>query len=181
MSARFRFGMLALGCVMLAGCRHKVTAVVPVASTAPVPLDKTPEPKTPPTIPPVPLTPAPLPAVTVKVKKPRPPKKKVAPPEPAPVQVASAGPAPDPGAVIGALTVGGDDAPEKRRQANELIGDLDKRLAGLSAAVLEGQKDGIARVRYFEKEARAALDSGDVQGAVTLVTKGKVLLDDLLK
>jgi hypothetical protein len=187
MNGLLRFGTMALLCVTLTGCllRHKPKAVVPTAAQTPVPIENTPEPQTEPVIAQVPETPVPLPAVKVPVQKVKKVKKKVVVPDttPAPVQVASAVPPPPPvaEAVIGALTVGGDDAPEKKRQASGMIMDLDKRLAGLGADTLDKQKEGIARVRYFEKEARTALNSGDVEGAVTLVTKAKVLLDDLTK
>ncbi len=181
-----RFGAATLVCLSLCGCvfRHKATAVIPTAAQTPVPIEKAPEPKTEPVIAQVPLTPTPLPTVKVPIQKVKKPKKKVVLPAEvpaAPVQVASAAPPPDPGVVIGALTVGGEEVPEKKKEARGMIADLDKRLAGLPPAVLEQQKEGIARVLHFEKEARSALDSGDVEGAVTLVTKAKVLLDDLTK
>jgi hypothetical protein len=179
---RLRVSSALLGCLLLAGCRHKVRPVVPVTSTAPIPVEKAPEPKNPPVIAQVPLTPAPLPAVQVPTKKKPRKKRPVAEPAaPPPVQVASVAPPPDPGSVIGSLTVGGDDAPEKRRQASGMLGELDKRLAGLSPSTQEQQKEGLTRVRYFEREARAALESGDLEGAVTLATKAKLLLDDLVK
>ena len=185
MNGFLRFGAATLVCLTLSGCvfRHKAKAVVPTAAQTPVPIEKAPEPKTEPVIAQVPLTPTPLPTVKVPVQKVKKPKKKVVPPSDvpvAPMQVASAGP-PDPGMVIGSLTAGGEQVPEKKKEASGMIADLDKRLAGLPPAVLEQQKEGIARVVHFEKEARSALDSGDVEGAVTLVTKAKVLLDDLTK
>ena len=66
---RLRVSCALLGCLLLAGCRHKVRPVVPVTSTAPIPVEKAPEPKNPPVIAQVPLTPAPLPAVQVPTKK----------------------------------------------------------------------------------------------------------------
>ncbi len=185
MSGPLRFGAMMLACLALSGCfLHKQKAVVPMVAQTPVPIEKAAELKTEPEIAQVPMTPSPLPTVKVPERKPKKAKKKVVAPEaaaPAPVQVASAGPAPDPGAVIGALTVGGDEAPEKRRQAADMLAELDRRLGGLGAGVLDRQKEGITRVRYFEREAKTALDAGDVEGAVTLVTKAKVLLDDLVK
>jgi hypothetical protein len=179
MGRGLRLGVLAAACLLLAGCRHKVKAVVPQPATAPVPIEKVPEPANPPEIAQVPLTPAPLPAVKVPAKKVKKPRKKAIPV--VPVEVASAAPAPAPGATIGALTIGGDEKPERKQQAAGMISELEKRLAGVPAGVLESQKEGIARVRHFEKEARGALDSGDVEGAVTLLTKARVLLDDLVK
>ena len=177
--------MLLAGCVALAGCRHKpVAVVVPVAPPVPVALEKPPEPATPPLLARVPLQAPPTPAVKVPPKKVKKPKKKpvvVVPGPVAPVQVASAGPVPESASVIGALTAGGDAAPGQKQRAIGLIGELDKRLAGLPAEVQEKQREGLVRVRYFEREARTALDAGDGDGAVTLVTKARLLLDDLVK
>jgi predicted acylesterase/phospholipase RssA len=95
--------------------------------------------------------------------------------------VASVEPLPEPGAIIGSLTAGGDATPEKKQRAGDLIADLEKRLAALSNDIAKKQRDGITRVRNFEREARKALDSGDAEGAVTLATKAKLLLDDIVK
>ena len=186
MSAALRLAAMTLACLAASGCfLHKTRAVVPRVAQTPVPIEKAPEPETEPVIAQVPLSPAPLPAVVVPEKKPKKPRKKTPVPETpvaaTPVQVASAAPPPDPGTVIGALTVGGDEAPEKKRQASGMLADVEKRLSGVGASVLDRQKEGITRVRYFAHEAKSALDAGDVDGAVTLVTKAKVLLDDLLK
>jgi len=154
-----RFAAVVVGAaVMLAGCRHKAAPVVlPVNVTAPVSLEKVPEPMNPPLVQSLPLQPAPLPDVTPvakKVKKFR--KKVVAPPVMvAPVQVASAGP-PTGESVIGALTPGGEGSPERQRVAAEMIATLEKRLANLSATAGK-QKEQVERVRYFEQQARAAL------------------------
>ena len=114
-----------------------------------------------------------------KVRKPR--RKVVVPAATAPVEVASSGPAPAPGSVIGALTAGGDATPEKQQRARDAWLALDKRLNALPADVVARQRDGITRVRNFEREAKKSLDSGDAEGAITLTTKAGLLLDDLLK
>lgn len=184
----WRVAVLGLLCMGASGCRHRQNvAVIPLPAQAPVPLDKVPEPKTPPLVATVPLQPAPLPSVAVP-KKPKKQRRKPVPatpvnpaPSPAATEVASAGAAPEPGAVIGALTAGGDAAPEKKQLAGEMLAALDKRLANVPAPVATRQRDGIERVKNFERDARKALDSGDAEGAVTLVTKAKLLLDDLEK
>ncbi len=178
------FGLLLLGAV---GCRHKpVPVAIQVPPPSPVPLEPAPEPKNPPLVASVPTQPIPLPRVTVPPpKKP----KKVKRPAPAPaVQVAAvnvpASPvaaAPDPTSAIGALTPGGEQVPEQHQRAVELIAANDKRLSGLSAEFKEKEKEQLIRVQNFQKQAQAALGAGDAEGAYTLATKAKVLLDDLQK
>ncbi len=174
-------GVLLLGA---AGCRHKTAPVaLQVPPPSPVPLEPAPEPKTPPLVASVPTQPIPLPRVTVPPpKKPRRVKKA------APVQVAAANvppnpaaAAPDPSRVIGALTPGGEQVPEMHQRAVELIAGNDKRLSGLSAEFKDKQKEQLIRVQNFQKQAQTALATGDADGAYTLATKAKVLLDDLQK
>jgi hypothetical protein len=81
---------------------------------------------------------------------------------------------------IGSLTVG-DDSETQKRQAAEVIADNERRLRGLSADVIRAQESQLTQVRDFEKKAQAALNAGDANGALTLATKARVLLDDLLK
>ena len=171
----------------LAGCRHKTqVATVPLPPQTPVPLEKTPEPNSPPLVATVPLQPAPQPSVTPP-KKIRKPRKKVVPvvvppvqAAPAPAEVASAGPLPEAN-VIGALTPGGETGPEKTKEASDLIVDLQKRVAGLSKELKSKQREGLGRVKLFQHQAEVALKGGDADGAVTLATKAKLLLDELVK
>ena len=178
--------LLAAGLLMLVtGCRHKVkVAAIPLPPPTTVPLVPAPEPATPPRLPTEPVSPAPLPTQPVqpKVKKPK-KKPEVVPVTPAPVApvvVASVAPPPD-ASVIGALTAGGDASPEQRQKASDAIGEVEKRLAGLSTDTLKNQETGIVRVKFFLKGAHDALGKGDAEGSITLATKAKVLLDDLLK
>ena len=183
-----------LGLCMLAwGCAHKKqVATVTLPPPQPVPVDTTAQVDNAPVMPTVPLQPTPLTPVEVPTKKVKKPKKPATPAaQPAapgtPVQVASAGPPPGSppagsgASAIGELTPGGGTAPELRRQTVELLATVDKRLAGLSAEVKEKEKDQIVRVKNFERQSQTALDAGDPDGALTLATKAKVLLDDLAK
>ena len=170
-------------CVAATGCRHRqppFVAPVSLPPLAPVPVDKAPETATAPLVAPVPLPTVPVTNVKLpkKVKK---PKKKPAVPAAAPaaVQVAGAG-APVPAeSVVGALSAGGQDSPERHKQAADLLAALKKRLAGLSSDVAERQKTQVNRVRYFWDEANKALEAGDADGAWTLATKARVLLDEV--
>jgi hypothetical protein len=104
-----------------------------------------------------------------------------APAAPAPLELASNTPPSPPVNVVGSLTAGGDGAQEAQQKAAGAISDVEKQLAGLSASTLDAQKDGVARVKNFVRQAHDALRSGDAEGALTLAGKAKVLLDDLLK
>lgn len=184
-SALSRGLTVAMLSLALAGCRHKpqVTAI-PLPPQTPVPLAKTPEPKSPPLVATVPLQPAPQPSVTPPKRVHR-LRKKVVPLVPAltsvppPSEVASGGPLPEAN-VIGALTPGGDAGPEKQKEASDMINDLEKRVAGLSKETKSKQREGLDRVKLFQRQAERALKGGDADGAVTLATKAKLLLDELL-
>lgn len=176
-------GLLGLLCAAAVGCRHKQPVVyIPVAPATTVPLEKAPGPPLlakVPVEPPPPLPPRQLPPKQVK----RPRRKVVPVPAPAPVpasvEVASLGTPPV--NVIGALTAGGEQSSAKLQEAAEIIGAIDKKIAALPADWKQKQKDGLARVKYFEQQAQAASRAGDGEGAVTLATKAKVLLEDLTK
>jgi ribosomal protein S20 len=117
--------------------------------------------------------------------KPKREKKKPAPkvtPAPEPVQVASATPPPSPEVTaIGALTAGGEANPQTKQEAADLIASIEKRLNALSAQKAEEEKAQVSKVKNFWKDAQEALKTGDAEGAKTLATKAKLLLDDLEK
>lgn len=178
-----RLAVLALGCAAITGCHHKtkVAPPPPLPPPAPVALVPAPESVTPPQVqsvpePPIPAMPAPQ---KVKRKKKK-PAVVVAPAATAPVEVASNTP-PAPVNVVGALSAGGDAASGEKEKAVESINEVEKRLTGLPASTLEAEKEGVVRVRNFLRQAHDALKSGDADGALTLATKAKVLLDDLAK
>jgi ribosomal protein S20 len=165
----------------LAGCRHKpqLAPLPPVLS--PVALEDIPEPDN------LPMVEAPqikLPPVPVATNaKPKRPKKKPTPKvasEPEPTLVAGATPPPEETA-IGALTAGGDVNPQTKQEAADLITSSEKRLNSLSPQKAEEQKAQISKVKNFLKDAQDALKTGDAEGAKTLATKAKLLLDDLEK
>jgi hypothetical protein len=79
------------------------------------------------------------------------------------------------------LTAEGNLSTGNRQTASDLLAANDKRLAGLSADLKSREKDQIARVANFQVDARKALDGGDIEAAMTLATKAKVLLDEITK
>jgi ribosomal protein S20 len=174
--------MLCLGLTIgLSGCRHKPQLAPLPPVMAPVALLDIPEPENLPMVdaPQIKLPPVPY-ATNVKPKRERrKPVPKVVPPEPV---VASVVPPPPPEeTAIGALTAGGEANPQTKQEAADLITSSEKRLNALSAQKAEDEKAQVSKVKNFLKDAQDALKSGDAEGAKTLATKAKLLLDDLEK
>lgn len=172
---------LAIG---LAGCRRKPQLAPLPPVLTPVALEDIPEPEN---LPMVEAPPEKLPPVPVSADAGKPKRRKkqapkvVAPPEPVPeTQVASAAPSPEETA-IGALTAGGETNPQTKQEAADLIASIEKRLNALPAQKAEEQKAQVSKVKNFWRDAQEALKSGDAEGAKTLATKAKLLLDDLEK
>ena len=167
----------------LGGCRKKPQAPPLPQITAPVAVETPPGPENPPMVeaPEVSLPPAPVASAPIKPKRERkkaPPAKTPQPQEP--VQVASAEPAPEASA-IGELTAGGEANPRTLQEATNLIAAIEKRLNALPSQIADEQKMQISKVRNFQRQAQDALNTGDAEGAKTLATKAKLLLDDLAK
>jgi ribosomal protein S20 len=176
--------MLCFGLTLgLGGCRHK-TQLAPLPPVmSPVALEQIPEPDNLPMVevPQIKLGPVPV-ASNAKPKRER---KKPLPkvmPVPEPAQVASAPPPPTPEeTAIGALTAGGEANPQTKQEAADLIASSEKRVNALPAQKSEEEKSQVSKVKNFLKDAEDALKSGDAEGAKTLATKAKLLLDDLEK
>jgi len=164
----------------LAGCHHKTPYVLPQQlAMAPIDLEPAPEPASPPMIASLPepeLPPPSLPPPPSRVTRRRPAPAKD--PQP-PVQVASA---PESAALaIGALSSGGDSTPQSQQEAKDLITSIQKRIAALPSKTASQQKGQLRQVQLFLKQAQQALDTGDAEGAKTLATKAKLLMDDVEK
>lgn len=172
----------------LAGCHHKkVQPLVLPTQQAPVVLD-TPasglegqvlEP------PKAKLPEVPLAEAAAKPKRVRKKPAKVSAPPPAAMpdtsNQAGAEDAASETAMIGALTPGGEQNPKTEQEAAELIASTDRRLNALPEDTAKWQASQISKVRNFSRQAQQALKSGDAEGAKTLATKAKLLLDDLEK
>jgi len=181
--------LVALTCALslgLSGCRHKPVAPPLPAITQPVDLAAPPPPDKPQMVeaPPEKLPPPPTAAAASKPRRERRKTTKTA-ATPAtttpPVQVASAEtPSPEETA-IGALSSGGDSSPRAQQEAADLIASIEKRLNALPAQKAEAEKTQISKIKNFQRQAQDALTSGDAEGAKTLATKAKLLLDDLEK
>jgi len=163
----------------IAGCRHKpVRSPLPIGALAPVDLEIPAPPESPPVIaelPPPQLGPLPAsPPPPPPRRRPAPAPKETAPP----VQVANNDTA---ALAIGALSAGGDGASQAQQQAQDLINSVLKRIAALSANIANAQKRQIRQINNFLVQAQKALKSGDAEGANTLATKAKLLMDDVEK
>jgi hypothetical protein len=114
--------------------------------------------------------------------KPKPPvkrKKTAAAPPPAAntTQQASLG---TPGvSAIGQLSSG--DPADLRQQTLSSITATEHGLKDLNRGLSDQEKKTAEHIREFIKQAKGALNSGDVDGAATLAAKAKVLLDELSK
>lgn len=168
----------------LTGCMHK-RPKVPVlpAVLAPVPLENPPAPQKQQVLhaPPVELPPTPVAeaAASPKRERRRPVQKAVVTPAPT-----EEGAEPQPmtdEAAIGELTAGGATDPQTQQEARDLIASVEKRLNALPSQTVRKQRSQISKIRNFWLQAQAAFNSGDAEGAKTLATKGKLLLDDLEK
>lgn len=91
---------------------------------------------------------------------------------------------PPPGAppavsALGQLSSG--DPVNYRNATAESINAIERGLNGLNRQLSPPEQKTADHIREFLKEARAALASGDVDGAHTLAVKAKVLLAELTK
>ncbi len=166
-------------CLTLSGCRHRVLWTPPVSTLGPVPLDAPPD----------------LLDASQLAELPSPdyiPQKDVVPPVPPrrrPTQPAREAAAPTPPVVppenaalsLGSLSTGGDSAPQAQQQARDLIASIRKRVAALPRNIASQQKNPLRQVNSFLRQAQQALDSGDADGATTLATKARLIMDDIEK
>jgi hypothetical protein len=81
---------------------------------------------------------------------------------------------------VGVLSSSSGDPIDLRRETTDSISDTERGLKDLVGRKLNGQEEKTAtQIRQFIREARKALNSGDVDGAHTLAAKARVLLGEL--
>jgi hypothetical protein len=78
---------------------------------------------------------------------------------------------------IGELSGGASG--DQRTQTEATINNTEKGLNSITRPLSDSDSKTAAQIREFLKQARVALTSGDVDGAVTLTKKAKVLLAEL--
>jgi hypothetical protein len=184
---------------LLSGCKHKVNTLPPVIAQAPllppkpnvevaelppVPPPPAPnvgppgsdEPKTPPAQKPKrtthkkPKTTAPASDQTKEPVKETPAQ-----------QEASAGEPPEMSPIGQLSTTGDNTGTPARNEIVKQIDDTEKGLSAIKRALNSDEQTTAAEIRTFLSKAKQALSQDDLAGANTLVTKAKVLLDELTK
>lgn len=71
------------------------------------------------------------------------------------------------------------DPPDLQDQTKSSIDSTERALNGITRKLNDQETKTAAQIREFIKQAKAALASGDVDGAKTLALKAKVLLDEI--
>lgn len=171
-------------CIILGGCRHRQAAPnLPAVLKAPDAQPPTPDSPAMQSPPPDSVSTSPQIKVTQTKPKRSSNKKTAAKPTTDPAAPAAATPPGDGAGTessIGALTAGGDATPKTQQDAAGLIVACEQRLHDSSQNTPE-QRASLRKVEFFIKQAKQALGTGDAEGAMTLATKAKLLLDDLSK
>ena len=86
------------------------------------------------------------------------------------------------GSPIGQLPTGDSALGERtKHETSDLIGETQQGLSGIKRSLSPEEKVTATQIRTFLKQAQQALDNGDTDGAHTLATKAKLLLDELTK
>ena len=171
---------------LLQGCDHKAktaqnqTLAPPIVDAPP----QKPATVTPEDLPPPKVETPPQPTDDTAAKPAEPPKKpahhtkKPATNGTQPAQEASANSNGSPSvSAIGELS--GAASGDQRTQTEDTINATEKGLSGITRTLNDTETKTAAQIREFLKQARAALNSGDVEGATTLAKKAKVLLAEL--
>lgn len=71
--------------------------------------------------------------------------------------------------------------PALRQQTIDLISSTEKRLKTVNSKLAASRQETMVQVQSFLTQAKQALEINDLQGANTLATKAKILVDELLK
>jgi hypothetical protein len=71
------------------------------------------------------------------------------------------------------------EPPDTKRQAADSITEVEKGLSGITRHLSDGDEKTSTQIKEFLKQAKAALATGDAEGANTLAQKAKVLLKEL--
>ncbi|MGA7343834.1 MAG: hypothetical protein WBE72_05040 [Terracidiphilus sp.] len=170
--------------LLLTGCLFHRKQQAQVQPLAPPIVDNPPPPPStaPVNLPPRVATIPTEPTKNVPDLPPKPPpkhKRKNTPPADTNTQEA-ANPAPSPGvSAIGQLSSG--DPENFRRETEDSIAATERGLDGITRPLNDTEQKTADHIRDFLKQAKAALASGDVDGAHTLAAKAKVLLAELVQ
>jgi len=96
-------------------------------------------------------------------------------------QQASAGEPPEMSPIGQLSSSGTSSGAPNRHQIQDLISNTENGLNGIKRTLSVDEQLTVTQIRTFLKKARQALDQDDLDGANTLATKAKVLMDELTK
>ena len=83
---------------------------------------------------------------------------------------------------IGQLSSGeGGSGSQKRHETADLINNTEQGLNNIKRTLSPSEQETAAQIRVYLKQAKKALTVDDLDGASTLATKAKVLLEELTK
>src|SRR5580658_382320 len=71
--------------------------------------------------------------------------------------------------------------PSSRHETEDSIATIERGLGGINRPLSDSEQKTAGQIREFLKQAKAALSSGDTDGAHTLTEKAKALLAELTK
>lgn len=173
----------------LSGCTHKQNAAQNQPPLAP-PIEDAPpsKPDTAPKNLPPPVITVPEPAKpTTQANttppppppKPAPKHRKPKPAEPADQQNTQVAENHPPEGVSAGGQFGGGEPADMRRQTSDSITETERGLNGLTRKLNDQEEKTSTQIREYLKQAKAALTSGDVNGAHNLAQKARVLLAEL--
>lgn len=183
--------------LFLAGCRHKTQAKPPAAAQAPaIPLSTVannvplylPNAQLPDITMATPTPPEAKPQPHKEVHHRRPkhvtipatPEAPAKPPQPTPEQLANG--VPTDISPIGQLSAAGESTNiERRRKIVDEINATEKSLNDIKRPLNTEEQNTAAQIRTFLAKAKDALTRADLDGAHTLVTKAKVLLNEIAR
>jgi len=199
MNSAVKAAAVVLLSAFLAGCRHRTNAAPPASAQAPaLPLSEVasnapfpfmPLPQLPDVAPPVLPAPQPAPEPERKVRHVRPrhvtipatPEQQPAPKQqPTPEQLANG--VPTDVSPIGQLSAAGESTNlKRRRQIVDEINATEKGLNEIKHPLNKQERATATQIRTFLEKAKLALTQADLDGAHTLVTKARVLLNEIVK
>ena len=177
-----RFVVLLLP-LLLAGCVPKDNSqnqpLAPPIEDAPLPKPSVAPANLPPPVVSVPTPPpAPNPHANPQTQPPPKPPAKHKKPQPAATQPTQQAATETPSvSAIGQLSSGAPS--DLRQQTSDSIAATERGLTGITRTLNDQEQKTAAQIKEWLKQARAALDTGDVDGARTLAAKAKALLTEL--
>ena len=74
---------------------------------------------------------------------------------------------------------GTPEAPDKKKQAEDSISEVEKGLNGIARKLNDQEEKTASQIKEFLKAAKIDLNSGDLDAAKTLTEKAKALLGEL--